>query len=63
MIGETWKNKPPFGLARNKAMSDDVAWQGVLVWKIEESIESDYQASLKTAQNPDGGAVPCVCER
>ena len=28
------------------------------VWKIEESIEADYQASLKTAQNPDGGPCP-----
>ena len=26
MTGEMWKNKPPFGLAMNKAMSDDVAW-------------------------------------
>ena len=31
---------------------------GVPVWKIEESIEADYQASLKTAQNPDGGPYP-----
>ena len=31
---------------------------GVLVWKIEESIEADYQASLKTTQNPDGGSYP-----
>ena len=27
---------------------------GVLVWKFEESIEADCQASLKTAQNPNG---------
>ena len=26
VIGEMWKNEPPFGLAMNKAMSDDVAW-------------------------------------
>ena len=26
VTGEMWKNKPPFGLAMNKAMSDDVAW-------------------------------------
>ena len=26
VIGEMWKNKPPFGLAMNKTMSDDVAW-------------------------------------
>ena len=31
---------------------------GVPVWKIEEAIEADYQASLKTAQNPDGGPYP-----
>ena len=31
---------------------------GVPVWKIEESIEADYQASLKTVQNPDGGPYP-----
>ena len=29
-----------------------------LFGKIEESIEADYQASLKTAQNPDGGPYP-----
>ena len=46
--------------------SDDVHESGaalalekdVLVWKIEESIEADYQASLKTTQNPDGGPYP-----
>ena len=31
---------------------------GVLVWKIEESIEVDCQASLKTAQNPNGEPFP-----
>ena len=36
---------------------------GVPVWKIEESIEADYQASLKTAQNPDGGPYPAFWER
>ena len=31
---------------------------GVPVSKMEESIEAHYQASLKTAQNPDGGPFP-----
>ena len=30
----------------------------VPVWKIEGSIEADYQASLETAQNPDGEPYP-----
>ena len=82
LTGEVWKNKHPFRLARNKAISDDVAWQckhytgrgvmklhesraalagdmGVLVSKIEGSIEARIQAFLKTAQDPDG-AVPSV---
>ena len=31
---------------------------GVLVSKMEESIAAHYQASLKTAQDPDGGPFP-----
>ena len=31
---------------------------GVLVSKMEESIDVHYQASLKTAQNPDGRPFP-----
>ena len=30
----------------------------VPIWKIEGSIEADYQASLETAQNPDGEPYP-----
>ena len=36
---------------------------GVIVSKMEESIEAHYQASLKTAQDPDGEAVPSASER
>ena len=63
-----WKNKLPFRLAL-KAASDEIAWhctgRGVMNFyesgaahaqdKMEESIEAHYQASLKAAQDPDGG--------
>ena len=26
VLGEMWKNEPPFGLAMSKTMSDDIAW-------------------------------------
>ena len=81
VMGEMWKNKPPFRLALNKAASDEIAWHckhytgrgvmkfyesgaalaqdmGVSVSKMEESIEAHYQASLKTAKDPDGGPFP-----
>ena len=31
---------------------------GVLVSKMEETVEANYQASLKTAKDPDGGPAP-----
>ena len=42
MTGEMWKNKPPFSLALNNAVSDDTAWQckhytGRRVRKLHES--------------------------
>ena len=69
VTGEMWKNKLPFRLALNKAASitrdagDEVlrVWcstcpgHGVLVSKMEDSIEAHYQASLKTGKDPDGG--------
>ena len=36
---------------------------GVLASKIKESIAAHCQASFKTAQDPDGGAVPSVPQR
>ena len=81
MTGEMWKNKPPFSLTLNNAVSDDTAWQckhytgrgvrklhesgtalaedmGVPVSKTPDSIEAHYQASLKTARNPNGEPYP-----
>ena len=58
VLGEMWKNTPPFSLNLHESGAALVLDIGVLVWKIEESIEAGYLASLKTAQNPDGGPYP-----
>ena len=65
MTGEVWKNEHPFRLALNKAPSE-VSESGaalapdmeVPVSKMEDSFEAHYQASLKTAKDPDGGPFP-----
>ena len=65
MTGEMWENKLPFSLALNNAVSDDRQckhYTGRGVRKLHESavsktpdlIEAHYQASLKTARNPNG---------
>ena len=75
MTGEVWHDKPPLRLILYKATSDDEVWQcehytGCGVMKLHESdaafarvmgesIEARLQASLKTAQDHNGG-VPRV---
>ena len=73
VTGEVWKNKHPFRLAPNKAISDDVAWEckhytGRGVMKLHESraalagdmgvLVSKMEGSIE-AQDPDG-AVPSI---
>ena len=73
VMGEMWKNKPPFRLALNRAASDEIARhckhcteRGVM--KLHSAcrrygsacleIAAHCQASLKTVKDPDRGPYP-----
>ena len=66
-----WKNKLPFRLALNRAASDEIVWhckRGVIEFyesgaalaqdKMEETVGAQYQDSLKTTKDLDGGPFP-----
>ena len=45
MLGEMWKNEPPFGFATNKTMSDDIAWHCKLLrWTWREVVHESGAA-------------------
>ena len=65
VTGEMWKNKPPFSLALNSAISDDIAWQckhytGRGVRKLHESgtaLAEDMEA--RVSKMPDSIETHC----